>query len=259
MYRAAAMTTTQLFCFPYAGASASTYARWKRALSPSIEVTPVELAGHGWRFSEPLETTMAGAVAQIERQIRPSPGRPFALFGHSLGALVAFECALRLERQGLQQPCVLFASGCEAPSAPERRQLRDLSDEALITELRRLDGTPRSVLANSELMQLTLPILRADFQVAASYRGRTREAISTPIRVLDGVADSLEASAVHAWRSHTRSTWSLQHFEGGHFFIHECQREVLAAIENELAAGPDRPERWGRTTGSTANEARRVE
>jgi len=228
---------TQLFCFPYAGASAAVYARWKRALPPWIEVTPVEPPGHGARLGERLETTMAGVIAGIERQVRPAADRRYAFFGHSLGALVAFECALRIERLGLDRPCVLFASACEAPSTPSRRRLEDLSDEGLVAELRRLNGTPSAALANAELMQLALPILRADFRVAVGYREqRVRDVLATRIRVLAGMADSLDPAAVSAWRTHTVAACSVSSFEGGHFFIHDCQREVLVAIENELAA-----------------------
>ena len=229
-------SSLQLFCFSYAGASAATYLRWRRQLPPWIEVVPVELAGHGRRVSEPLETTMAGAIARIDSLVRPQPGRRYALFGHSLGALVAFECAFRLEQRGGPVPCAVFASGCHAPSQPGTSKLSDNpSDEELISQLQRWGGTPSFALKNTELMQLTLPILRADLRVAASYRGRTHAAISTPIHALAGSLDPLDPAAIDAWRQHTRAELTLEWFEGGHFFIHECERDVLACVTRHLA------------------------
>jgi surfactin synthase thioesterase subunit len=230
--------STQLFCFPYAGASAAAiYGRWRRHLQPSIEVVPIELPGRGRYFPEPLETTMDGLLARIEARVAPRRPARFALFGHSLGALVAFAVARRLEQRGDPAPCAVFASACEAPSASRSRPLMaELSDAALIAELRRLGGTPTEVLESTELLELTLPILRADFRVVASYRGRERagETIGAPIHVLSGIADDHDGAAVNAWRGHTRSAFSLRQLAGGHFFIHERERDVLDCILHTL-------------------------
>jgi len=229
-------SSLQLFCFSYAGASAAAYLRWRRQLPLWIEVVPIELAGHGRRVSEPLETTMDGAIARIEPLLRPERGRRYALFGHSLGALVAFECARRCEQRGGPSPCALFASGCHAPSQPGTSTLSDdPTDAELITELQRWGGTPPFALSNAELMQLTLPILRADLRVAASYRGQVQSAISTPIHVLAGSLDPLDPAAVRAWHQHTRAEHTVEWFEGGHFFIHERESDVLATLTRRLA------------------------
>jgi surfactin synthase thioesterase subunit len=224
------------------------YGRWRRELLPFVEVVPVELPGRGRRFSEPLETSMEGIVARIEAQVVPRRGARFALFGHSLGALIAFALAHRLEQRGAPTPLALFASACEAPSAPGCRSgAAELSDAALTDELRRLGGTPSAVLESPEMLELTLPIVRADFRVVASHRerarARTAETIAAPIHVLAGIADDHDFTQVEAWRGHTRGEFSLRKLAGGHFFIHERERDVLACIVRTLGRARDLPAR----------------
>jgi surfactin synthase thioesterase subunit len=239
----------QLFCFPHAGASAAPYVRWRRFLSSWIEVVPVELAGHGRRVAEPLETTMSGLLAQAVRVLRRDPGRPYALFGHSLGALIAFEYARALQQEGARAPLLTFASGSRAPSCRAPSEGVRESDAELRDELLRLDGTPALALADPELMRLTLPWLRADFQVADGYRCPAGARIASPVHVLAGRDDDVSHESLEAWRGHTCAEFALDRFPGGHFFIHEQQTLVLATIERALAAklGRRRADCWVQT------------
>lgn len=224
----------RLYCLPYAGSSASMYVRWKRRTPAWIDVVPVELPGRGRRMNQPLEVTVAGVLDAIARDVRPEPGQPFALFGHSLGAILAFELAHRLERVGLS-PAVVFVSGTRAPGSRELRRYAALqSDAELRAELERLDGTPASVLADDELMQLALPVLRADFQVAGGYRGSADRQVHAPLVALGGADDETTREGLAAWREHTRSEFALHVLPGGHFFIHPRETELLALIENSL-------------------------
>jgi surfactin synthase thioesterase subunit len=224
----------RLYCLPYAGSSATVYLRWKRQLPAWIEVVPVELPGRGRRIGEPLELTVPGVLDRIAADVRPEPGRPFALFGHSMGAILAFELGLRLERQALS-PAVIFVSGARAPGRRDLARYASLqSDAELRSELERLGGTPASVLADPELMELMLPVLRADFQVAGGYVGERSRPLRAPLVALGGAADETTSDGLDAWRELTLSEFSLHVLEGGHFFIHASEAELLAIVQELL-------------------------
>lgn len=234
-------SAVRLFCFPYAGASASFYGRWKARLGPRVDVRAVEYPGHGVRLAEPLATDMATLVSQLLPEVLREAHRPFALFGHSLGAVVAFELAHELRDRTGREPVALFASGTSAPSVRDAQRYarlgNDSSDEELLSELSRLGGTPAAALADASLMSLTLPMLRADFQVCASYRFRPRQRLGCLLQALGGGRDGTvpNASAL-AWSEHTRGDFAFQAFDGDHFFIHQREPEVLELVGRRLAS-----------------------
>lgn len=232
-----------LYCLPYAGASASVYVRWKRRLPAWVEVLPVELPGRGRLMREPPRVTLPALLERIAPDVRPDAGRPFAIFGHSLGALIAFELAVWFEARG-RTPAVVFTSGTCSPEARDRERFAALkSDDELRAELLRLDGTPAQVLADPELMELALPVLRADFQLAASYAGSAGRVLSAPLVALGGADDPTASSAaIASWRDQTRGEFAMHLLPGGHFFIHQQEAVVLSLIEQRLrAAVPQLP------------------
>jgi surfactin synthase thioesterase subunit len=221
----------QVFCVPYSGASASVYARWQRRLPNEMRVCPVELPGRGARFAEPLATDLSALARQLAGEILPLTGQPYALFGHSLGALLAVEIAYALRALGAPAPRVLVASGTEAPSARSDEDLsQPLNDRQLIERLKTLGGTAPEVLQSPELLELILPVLRADFLLCGTYRPARREPLSCPIRVFGGRQDDASRSALSAWQRETRGEFSLEWFDGDHFFIASSQADVLAAL-----------------------------
>jgi len=223
-----------LYCLPYAGASASVYVRWKRHLPSWIEVKPVELPGRGRRMGERLETSLPAVLDGIMAEVAPQPGQSFALFGHSLGALLAFELTRRLETQG-RAPLVLFASGTRSPGDRDNERFAALSTDAeLRAELLRLDGTPASVLAEPELMQLILPVLRADFRVVHGYASDSSRLIRSPLVALGGDSDETTPEQMAAWRQHTRGEFVQHVLPGGHFYIHPQEPRLLGILEREL-------------------------
>lgn len=224
-----------LYCLPYAGSSASMYVRWKRRLPSWIEVIPVELPGRGRRMAEPLEVTLPALLERIALDVRPEPSQPFAVFGHSLGAILAFELAARLEAHGLT-PSLVFASGTGSPTTRDRERFAALvTDAELRAELLRLDGTPQHVLADPELMELTLPVLRADFQVAASYSATPGRTLRAPLVALGGTSDPTTSSAaIAAWREQTRGDFAMHLLPGGHFFIHAEESTLFTLLERHL-------------------------
>lgn len=233
----------RLFCLPYSGASAMVYARWRRALPSRLAVHPVELPGRATRAGEPLSTDPVRLAASLAAEVEGLIDGPYALFGHSLGGLLAFELTHALLDRGAAPPLVLFASGSEAPAMRDDRDLaRPRSDDELIADLRGYRGTPEEALADAELMAVVLPVLRADFMMAGAYAYRPRPALPCPVHVLAGTRDDLDRPALEAWGRETRDGFAIDLFEGDHFFIHTRQAEVLgvvdAALSRRMNGGP---------------------
>lgn len=226
----------RLFCLPYSGASAMVYGRWRRDLPSWLAVHPVELPGRGARSGEPLATDLRGLATALAGEIEGAIDGPYALFGHSLGSLLAFELAHALRDRGAPPPLLLFASGGEAPAVRDDRELaRPRSDAELIADLRGYRGTPEEALADAELMALVLPVLRADFLLAGSYAYRPRPALACPVHVLAGTNDDLDRPALEAWAWETSGSFAIDLFEGDHFFLHSRQAEVLGIVDAALS------------------------
>lgn len=231
------MTQLNLLCLPYSGASAMVYSRWRRQLPPWLHLQPLELPGRGSRYAEPLHTDMRGLARQLALEVRATLRTPYALFGHSLGALLACELAHALRALGCPEPVALFASGTAAPtqrSEYDRGFAEPKTDAQLIEQLRTLNGTSEEVLANQELMSLTLPILRADFLLCGSFRPLQRPLLNCPVHVLGGKADRATAEQLIAWSQETHGSFSVDMLAGGHFFIHEHEAKVLSLLKGHL-------------------------
>ncbi|MGH8032930.1 MAG: thioesterase II family protein [Luteimonas sp.] len=227
----------RLYCFAYAGGHAGVFVSWQAALEPDVEVCSVQLPGRGSRIREPAITSMPQIVEHIADAIAQQGNEtPFAFFGHSLGALLAFEVACHLQQRGLPAPMHLFVSGCEAPTHRGRaRALHLLSDAQLLEEVRNFNGTPPEALASSELMALVLPMLRADFALAMEYTYRPGPPLAMPLTVLAGTQDRNGCwDQVDHWAAQTRERCRVQWFNGDHFFINSQQRAVLDCVRDEL-------------------------
>jgi medium-chain acyl-[acyl-carrier-protein] hydrolase len=226
----------RLFCFPYAGGSALVYRQWQNVLPATIEVCPVQLPGRGARLHEPLFTSLGPLVEAIARALFPYDDKPFAFFGHSMGALISFELARLLKQAGHRGPQGLFVSGRRAPHVPCREPpLFDLPDAEFFQELGRLNGTPREVLEHPELMQLMLPLLRADFSVAENYDYAAGAPLDCPITVFGGLQDGYtNRDDLSGWREHTSAPCTVRMFTGDHFFINTAQPLLLRVLSMEL-------------------------
>lgn len=220
-----------LFCLPYAGASAMAYLRWRRSAPSWLDIRPLELPGRGSRASEPLATDLVDLAAQLARELRGETGRAYALFGHSMGSLLAFELACALRAQGLPLPRALLVSGGAAPAHRDYLRFRaPMSDEQLLDELARLQGTPDEALQDPELMRLALPVLRADFLLCGRYRYQPIAPLQCPLHVLAGSQDKASETQLLAWRELAAADFSLKLFDAGHFFIQTHERAVLAHL-----------------------------
>lgn len=227
----------RLFCFSYAGGSAFNFTRWQASLDPSTQVCAVQLPGRGARLAEPPIASLPALLRALAPVIAEHDDLPAAFFGHSVGALVAFELTRYMQLHGLTLPTRLFLSGCHAPqyrNAP--RQLHTLPDDAFTAVLGTYKGTPPEVLQNRELMQLLLPSIRADFALAENYRYRSGPLLPMPISVFAGKQDDNKAPGqVEGWARETAKACSITWFEGGHFFVNSDRTAVLDRLRSELS------------------------
>ncbi|MET0844906.1 MAG: alpha/beta fold hydrolase [Pseudomonas sp.] len=231
------MTQLTLLCLPYSGASAMVYSRWRRKLPQWLKLQPVELPGRGARYGEPLHTDMRRLALQLAQEQKATLKAPYALFGHSLGALLACEMAHAFRSLGCPEPVALFASGTAAPTMRadyDRGFAEPRTDAELIDQLRTLNGTSEEVLDNEELMSLTLPVLRADFLLCGRFEPQQRPLLNCPVHVLGGKADRATTEQLIGWSKETRGSFSVDMLAGGHFFIHEHEAKVLRVIKDQL-------------------------
>lgn len=226
----------RLFCFPYAGGGALVYRNWHRFLPGSIGIYAAQLPGRGDRLAEPPFVDLPALIEPLIEAIKPYLDKPFALFGHSMGALIAFELARKLRCEYGLEPAHLFVSGRRAPHLPETESITyNLPHDEFIEELRRLNGTPREMLENPELMQLMGPVLRADFQVCQTYVYTDSPRLRCPITVFGGLKDNdVTREHLQPWRDHTSVSFTLRLLPGDHFFVHSSEAILLRAIAQEL-------------------------
>ncbi|MGE5672905.1 MAG: thioesterase II family protein [Mycobacterium leprae] len=226
----------RLFCFPWAGGGASVYRRWAEALPGTIEVCAVQLPGRESRFREIAYQTMEGLIPDLCDGIWPYLTRPYAFFGHSMGATVAFELARQIRRKGLPGPRRLLVSGARAPQLPEGRPpLHLLPQPQFWQAVCRLNGMAPEVTANDELCQLLTPMLRADFSVCETYRFHPEAPLDSPITALGGDQDRLvTVDRLVQWGEQTTGEFRLHLFSGDHFFVNTAWQEVLRVVAREL-------------------------
>lgn len=232
----------RLFCIPYAGGGAQIYRTYAQALPTEVEVCAVQLPGREKRFLEPALESVDAIVEGLAPVIGKEGDLPYAIFGHSLGALVGFELVRRLRREGRPLPVRLFASGHRAPHVPDPDPpIRHLPDDQFIEELRKLNGTPQGVLDSPELLALVLPMLRADFTAAETYSYRSDSAIPCPITALGGSHDDMiSLEALQEWGQHTSGDFEFHVLEGDHFFLHQRHEEVMRILSNRVAEALER-------------------
>jgi medium-chain acyl-[acyl-carrier-protein] hydrolase len=231
----------RLFCFPFAGGSASVLQRWA-GLGPSVEVLAVQYPGRETRFNEPPCRRIPTLVESLGPVVRELLDRPFAFFGYSLGTLVCLELAHWLQGVGAPAPLELMLAAGSPPHRERAKRIYTLPDADFIAELRDYGGTPPQVLAHRELMELFLPVLRADFEMADEYRRPPEPRLAMPITVWGGAEDTRPLPRLLAeWRDFTSGDFGLQILPGGHFFLfaHDKLREgVEQRCHALLGSGP---------------------
>lgn len=227
----------RLFCFPFAGGTAASFRSWPGNLPGFIEALPIQLPGRGGRFLEMPSSRLTEIVEVLGHALPPFFDRPFAFFGHSMGALIAFELARWLRWERNVSPAHIFVSGRRAPQLPERDPItHNLPEAEFMQKLRSLNGTPKRVFDHPELMQLMIPMLRADFSVCETYKYRSDSPLNCPLTIFGGAGDTaIPREHLELWREHTTSVFSLHMFPGDHFFLKSAQHEMLGVIAQQLA------------------------
>lgn len=226
----------RLVCFPHAGGSASFYLPLARHFGDRVEVRAVQYPGRLDRYREPAITDLGLLADRVADALTDTVEGPFAFFGHSMGAILAFEVTRRLERRGALLPEVLFASGRRAPSVVREGNVHRCDDAGVIAEIRRLGGTDAGLLTDPEMIDMIMPALRADYTAIESYRCDPPQAtVGAPIEVLIGDADPRVAvEDAKSWALHTSATCAIRVFSGGHFYLAEQASEVAAHIAARL-------------------------
>ncbi|WP_235030415.1 thioesterase II family protein [Nonomuraea solani] len=229
----------QLFCLPHAGAGASAYRDWQDKIGPDVEVVPVQLPGREARFAEPFVTSATEMAAALAGPLleRATGDRPFALFGHSMGALLAYELTHQLIAYG-RPPVHLIVSGYAPPHLPydpAYQIVHQMPDPRLVAHIEALQGTAGEVLDHPELLELLLPVIRADYELCETYRFEDRPPLPVALTALGG-ADDPEAGekTLPAWRELTAASFTVDIFPGGHFYLHAHLDEVTG-IAREAA------------------------
>jgi medium-chain acyl-[acyl-carrier-protein] hydrolase len=227
----------RLFCFPHAGSGPALFMGWAGGLGPDVTVAGVCLPGREHRINEPRIRRMAPLAEALAEELGPDLRQPYAFFGHSLGALIAFATCHHLEAIG-HGPVHLFVSGAAAPHDPRvRTPVHTLDDSALMTHARAFGGLPPAVMAHPDLLRLVLPTLRDDFELAETYRPQPGVAVRADLTALGGAHDpSVPAAALRCWRDRTSGRFGVIEMPGGHFYLIEHERSVLRMIQHRLAS-----------------------
>lgn len=230
----------RLFCFGYAGGTASIFREWSNRLPPSIEVHPFQFPGHGNRLSEPLFKRVQPLLESTAQELMPYLEGSFAFFGHSMGAIVSFELAQLLRRENKPGPSHLFLSGRPCPHLIEKEAPTfNLPEPEFIEDLKRMGGTPKEVLEHPELMSVLGPILRADLEVCQTYEYEPRPPLNCPITAFGGIQDEdVSRAQLEGWRDYTTSHFAVRMFPGNHFFLHTAAPVLLRMVAQDLTPTP---------------------
>ncbi len=230
------MRKIKLFCFPYAGGSATVYTKWKDYLRPEIELRPIELAGRGKRIQDDLYKDLQNAVDEIFQTIRSEiQDSQYILFGHSMGSMISYELTRKIRENNLPSPMHVFFSGNRAPHTPRTNEKKYhlMDDEEFKSEVIELGGTPPEFFEYPELLEIILPMLKNDFRIAETYvhQGEVKP-LKHDITVLLGKEDELTPEQCHGWQCHTNQVCSMHYFEGGHFFLHDETKRITDLIND---------------------------
>lgn len=232
-----AFPAMRLFCFPYSGGSAQLYNTWAEHLPATVQLLGIQYPGRGSRFTETPCTNLDQLLPDLKESIKPFLDIPFAFFGHSLGAAIAFELTRELQKDGIS-PKHLFVSARNAPHLPKQTEpLHNLPEDAFRKKIHELGGTAPEVLEHPELMDLVAPLIRADFTVSETYALRPGGPVTCPMTAMGGSKDPLvPVNGIHEWEQHAGGSFKSNIFDGEHFYIDEVRKDVVSFIVAGMGA-----------------------
>lgn len=226
----------RLFCFHHSGGGASAYYPWVESLSPYIEMISIQLPGREDRFTEPLINSLRDILDALTEGFHLYTEKPFFVFGHSLGGLIAFELVKSIYQRYSLYPQHIIISAAKAPHMPFRmKTLSSLENKILKEELKIYNGIDEGILNNDELLDLFLPIIRNDFSISERYYSTDVVSLPCDILHLSGDLDvSVNEEEIQAWKAYTAGKFEHISFQGGHFFLKNHQKNIIKLI-NQIA------------------------
>jgi surfactin synthase thioesterase subunit len=226
-----------LFCLPFAGGSKYSYREFTEKAPPCIRILPLEYPGRGSRFREPLLTDINALASDVYQQLKMDlDHHPYAIFGHSMGGLLAWLLARKVIANGHRAPMHLFITGTMGPSVIEKEEEKTflLGKSEFIGKLKSLDGIPEEILNNDELWDHFEPIMRADFRASESYAYELAEPLDIPMTVITGTEEDMEPDEIYEWRKETTQRVEFHQMQGKHFFIFKNADPIIEIFENKL-------------------------
>ncbi|WP_051359385.1 thioesterase II family protein [Paucisalibacillus globulus] len=222
----------RMFCFPFAGGSASFYGEWSTILSRhGIEVCAIQLPGREDRIYETLLTNVDELASEVVEAMADYQDKPFVFFGHSMGTLICFEVARKLRAMNRREASILFISSGKAPQISPRRILHDLPKDDFLRKIKELGGTPDIIIENRDLSELYLPILRADFTLIETYQYVDSTPFQTKIVGYGGKMDKeVRYEDIVAWERHSHKPLPIKIYDGDHFYLRPYKESLLADI-----------------------------
>lgn len=219
----------RLFCFPFAGGSATAFHPWTSSLPVGVELCAIQLPGRGMRFKDKPYVRMGDLITDLENSISCLLDKPFIFYGHSMGSIIVFELIRKMIENNRSMPKHIVVSGRRAPQIGYNEpQIHKLSESDFIAKLKEYNGTPQEIYENKELLDLVLPILRTDFEMLETWEYIEKDPFSIPLSVCGGVEDDrAPRDMLEAWGAHTTASFDCQMFKGGHFFLETDKEEFL--------------------------------
>ncbi|MDQ3895919.1 MAG: alpha/beta fold hydrolase [Actinomycetota bacterium] len=225
---------TRLFCFSFAGGSASSFFTW-RGRTEGFQICPIEYPGRATRWRDPPASTLVGLAADITADLAPDLVGSYALFGHSFGATVAFEVARAIVGAKHRPPLTLCISGARAPQLPPREPIHQLPDQEFLVELLRYGGVPEELRENDEMLGIMMPTVREDFRLFEQYEFRPSGPLPVPISVFGGLSDfAVPIGDLLAWQEHTTKSFRCHFYSGGHFFLYDDGVPIVHDIGEDV-------------------------
>jgi medium-chain acyl-[acyl-carrier-protein] hydrolase len=226
-----------LFCFHYAGGNAGIFSTWHHTLPSYIAICGIQLPGRSNLTHLTPHTDISTVVSYLQQEMAPHfTNKPYSFFGYSIGALIAFELARKIQQDQQKMPDKLIVAACKSPNVSKHQEkISHLPEEEIINKLSKYNGTPLEVLENKELMQLLLPMIRADFAMNENYHYSTSLPLRCPITTYGGAQDpTIAAEDLTGWQAETSKEFKLHMLPGDHFFINHHRQEFLTLLNREL-------------------------
>lgn len=246
IYRPRPAATARLICLPHAGGSAGFYRTWAELMPDEVELVAVQLPGREERTDEAVIDTMPTLVDALATAMPVMTDRPYLLFGHSMGAAVAYELCVELQRRTQRLPCHLVVSAREAPRRQQQHSLHLAGDDALLAELHRLGGTPAALLESEEFRALLLPRMRGDYRLIETYEPSPSPAV-LPLSISAFVGSDdheLSQAEAEAWSEQTSQVFQLRRFRGDHFYLQAQAKTVIQALLPLLGVAGHPAQTW---------------